>query len=355
MSFNYSPAVLMELVCGTTRTSPNFHVSVVSSFVSLSLQLCGVFLTDIFKTIKGISALYVDNVLEKLFVGTKQGEVFYGETGQIQLPNTLRVLKVSRNYIRMIRVNCDHSKVVVVSKNAEICVIPSDKLDAEDPTPHLIRLRGHSQPIVHVDVSRTDPNLILSVSYDSSLRVWDLEKNVTQAEAASEEQQIVASAACYDFDVKLKYAIFSPLNENCIIVGTFATPFYVFNRQAKTGGFPPKIVNEKRIANTRGGSGSATAIQDDIRSLAVASSSTTKSDSSKVNNSKAAAASSSETTVFYMAKRESTKKVMQCLRAMVTDNDGEENVPNADYLNKTIFSSDLEQIKGVLLAECECN
>lgn len=321
---------------------------------------------DIFKTVKGISSLYVDQVLEKIFIGTSQGEVFHTETESVQFMgadteyNLLRPLKVSRNYIRMFRVTCDHSKVVIVSKNAEICVIPTDKLNAEDPTPHLVRLRGHSKPIVHVDVSRSDPNLILSVSYDSTLRVWDLQKNVSQqttAAAGSEQPTtIVAYAACYEFNQKLKYAIFSPLNENCIIVGTYATPFYVFNRQAKTSGFPPKIVNEKRIASSDtggggdGGSGAVTAVNDDNAPSAVASS---KSDSSKVNHSKAAAAvaPSSESTIFYMAKRESTKKVMQCLRSMVDgDKDGE-----ADFLNKRIFSTDLEQIKGVLQEESECN
>lgn len=80
--------------------------------------------------------------------------------------------------------------------------------------------------------------------------------------------------------------------------------------------------------------------------------------SAKANESKVIDAKKNETTIFYLAKRESTKKVLQCLQSMVHNNinadDAEENenkVTDTDFLNKKIFSDDLDHIKDFLLEE----
>lgn len=72
-------------------------------------------------------------------------------------------------------------------------------------------------------------------------------------------------------------------------------------------------------------------------------------------------AKKNETTIFYLAKRESTKKVLQCLQSMVeatpAGDNGEDStastVTDTDFLNKKIFSNDLDVIKDFLLQEGE--
>lgn len=140
--------------------------------------------------------------------------------------------------------NCDHSQTAIVSKNSDIAIISMNQFVESVKTPQIIRLKGHLQPVIHVDWSRKNKNLLLSTSYDSTLRLWDISKAEEKRNAeGGQEESTAAPTACFEFAVKLKYAIFSPLNEDCIIVGTYATPFYVFNATKKTNGFPPKIVN----------------------------------------------------------------------------------------------------------------
>lgn len=220
-------------------------------FSSINFLIRNLLFLDILQGIKNVSSLFVDNVLKKLFIGTKLGQVYHTDLNSIYSlkESSLRPIKVSKTYIRMFRVNCDDTKLAVASKSSDVSIIPIDQLDSEaDPT--LLRLKGHSQPIVWVDFSSKNPDLLLSTSYDSALRTWDVSKGVatksTTADDVSEETIVVSSMACYEFNVKLKYAIFSPLNENCIIVGTHSTPFYVFNWTTKTKEFPPTIVNCKR-------------------------------------------------------------------------------------------------------------
>lgn len=75
------------------------------------------------------------------------------------------------------------------------------------------------------------------------------------------------------------------------------------------------------------------------------------------NESKVVSLKKNETTIFYLAKRESTKKVMQCLQSLVNGGGGggAEEVANAegDFLHKKLFSNDLDQIKEFLSEEGE--
>lgn len=190
-----------------------------------------------------ISAIFVDNHLKKLFVGTKTGSVHHLDliNGKSLQPAESHPIKVSRNYIRMFRVNSDHSKVVVAPKNNEIAVIPIEELNSASP--RLIKLKGHSKPVNWVDFSSKNPNLLLSTSYDATIRLWDLSQTTTEDDAATIVS--VVPINCFEFDVNLLFAIFSPLDENCIIVSNFASSFYVFNTTAKTNDFPPKIIGRK--------------------------------------------------------------------------------------------------------------
>lgn len=222
-----------------------------ATLIDLQLSLS---LVDILQGIKDVSALHVDPVLKTLFIGTSQGSVHHMDVDTVFAPwdSSLRdAIKVSKNYIRMFRVNSDRTKLVVASKNADITVIPIDQLNST--TPAMIKLKGHSSAINWVDFSRNNPDLLISTSYDSTLRVWDISTGVKVAtETAEEEPMVVASPkACYEFNVKLKFAIFSPLNEDCIIVGAHSLPLYVFNMTTKTNDFPPKIINCKLMENLK--------------------------------------------------------------------------------------------------------
>lgn len=328
--------------------------------------------TAILGGIRDISALHIDPVKNIIFIGTKQGNVFHRSVESIEdmivvsrqikcvinlylrflfishLLQNPEPIKISRNYIRMFRVNCDHSKLLIAAKSQEVIVLPMSDLVAENPTPKITKLKGHSQPLVWVDFSFKNPDLLISTSYDQTIRLWDL----------SADQANVSAISCFSFNVKLKYAIFSPLNENCIIVGTQSTPFYVFNMNEKTIEFPPKTASgtfnlfntffpQIQLITTPV---KASVQEKTVPGVAQNSSSTVKTES-KVSEAK-----KTETTVFYLTKRESSKKVLQCLQAIVkADVNNEDNVDDGEeYLHQKLFSNDLDRIRDFLLEEGNC-
>lgn len=74
------------------------------------------------------------------------------------------------------------------------------------------------------------------------------------------------------------------------------------------------------------------------------------------NESKVVSLKKNETTIFYLAKRESTKKVMQCLQSLVNGGGGaaeEDANAEGNFLHKKLFSNDLDQIKEFLSEEGE--
>lgn len=252
----------------------------------------------------------------------------------------------------MFRMNCDHSRVVVASKSPEIVVYQPDRFSGySDIT---VKLKGHSQPVVWVDFSPTDPDLLLSASYDQTIRVWDLSKLSRDGPESS------AEIRCFAFNVKLKYAIFSPLAEHCLIVGTQSTPFYVFNMGEKSVDFPPSIATGKSpfikysIPNLLKHPQFIIVARQSVQDKAGTASSaptTHNTQPSGKTESKVVDLKKTETTVFYLAKRESNKKVLQCLQAIVkADEDAAVGTEDA-FLNKKLFSNDLDQIKDFLLQE----
>lgn len=182
----------------------------------------------------------MDNHLKTLFVGTSQGEIYHTDANSFS--NTAALLgpfKLGYHYIRRFRTNCDHTMLAVASKHTSI--IPIDQLTKG---PRSLKLKAHTLPVVWVEFHPKNPNLLITASFDSTVRTWDISKCVTNAtDDGATEETIVTPRDCYEFNVNPKYAIFSPLNENCIIVGTQSTPFYVFNCSQKKGDFPPMIFN----------------------------------------------------------------------------------------------------------------
>lgn len=99
--------------------------------------------------------------------------------------------------------------------------------------PEIKKLKHQTDPITWIDFSMKDRDLLLSSSYDFSICLWNI---------ASET--VVSK---FVFNRYVQYAIFSPLNEKCIIVGTISTPFYIFNTENKTEGFPPTMMRCKSV------------------------------------------------------------------------------------------------------------
>lgn len=274
----------------------------------------------------------------------------------------LRPLKVSSNYVRMFRVNCDHSKVVVLCKNSDAHVFSMEELQADPAQPQqIIKLKGHTQPIVWVDVSSKNPDLIVSAGYDSTIRIWDLKQNVNSSSDGG--SVVVTATACYQFNVKLKYALFSPLDENCLLVGTQVTPLYVFNRTTKTTDFPPIIVNRKNC-DTHSGLETHRLSSLPVKSVCAPKAAGSVLDASKANLLKEPPANATtkssdskipaqESTIFYLAKRECRpQKVMECLQSMLESGDEESGkVTDFGLLHEKIFSDDLDQVRKFLAQE----
>lgn len=172
-----------------------------------------------------------------MFIGTNDGNIHYLDLGGegARLPQESLPIKVSKKSIRMFSVNCDSSLVAVASKATDLNILQMDRFDSSESV--IVALKGHTQPIIWVDWSRKNKSIVISTSYDNTIRLWDI--------ASKQQDGPITAKSCYEFKVQLKYAIFSPLNEDCLIVGTQATAFYVFNMTEKNNDFPPKLIHCK--------------------------------------------------------------------------------------------------------------
>lgn len=182
--------------------------------------------------------MYVDHQTRKMYIGTNDGHIRHLDLcDQVsRLPQESLPIKVSKKSIRMFSVNCDSSWMAVASKSTDLNIVQIDQLDSAQLG--MVTLKGHTQPIIWVDWSRKNKKVIITTSYDNTIRLWDI--------TSAEPDEPIIARSCYEFKVQLKYAIFSPLDEDCLIVGTQATAFFVFNKTVKKDDFPPKLVHGKK-------------------------------------------------------------------------------------------------------------
>ena len=287
-------------------------------------------------------------MLNRLYIGNKQGEIHFFLIDSSLLRPELndgksRPLKVSKNYVRMLKLNSDRSKLIAVCHNSEVSVIPTDQLEVVDASPKIIRLRGHTNAAMWVDCSSKNADLLITTGYDSTVRVWDLTKNVfkTQREGVDgAETTVVQPTDRYEFSTRLKYAIFSPLDEDCVIVGSQNTPFYVFNQTKKSHAFPPKILNLQQPSRVEGNETKEGTTKDQRESKEAV---TVSRGPKEIEVKK-----KEESSVLYLAKRECTKKALQCLKAMLDERE-EGEVPA--YLHQKIFSEDSDDVREYLFQE----
>lgn len=159
-------------------------------------------------------------------------------------------LRVSKKYIRQFVFNCDRTKIAVTNKTPQIAIVSYSDFDLmqTDTSPTVLHLKSHTSAIVWCDFSPSKPNLLLSASYDNSIKLWQLSSSSDGAAADSGDVDYTVIAS-FEFNRIIRYAIFSPLNEDCLIVGTHSTPFYVFNTKAKLNNYPPTISTGKPICD----------------------------------------------------------------------------------------------------------
>uniref|UniRef100_A0A182U7X9 Uncharacterized protein n=1 Tax=Anopheles melas TaxID=34690 RepID=A0A182U7X9_9DIPT len=133
------------------------------------------------------------------FIGTQQGSIYI--TGLDENLTQLYCHKVANRYISSVeyKQNC----LAVSSNDHAIRLINlSDSFDGEQEK-EIITLEGHTDGICKVKWNRGDTMLLLSSSYDCSIRIWD-----------------ALSATCLSVFYTKSFAygaIFSPLDENIIL------------------------------------------------------------------------------------------------------------------------------------------
>uniref|UniRef100_A0A182PCI0 Uncharacterized protein n=1 Tax=Anopheles epiroticus TaxID=199890 RepID=A0A182PCI0_9DIPT len=163
------------------------------------------------------------------FVGTQQGNIYICDLDQ-----NLKQLyhsKVANRYIAS--VECKNNYLAVGSNDRVIQLMNLSSGFEDKQEKEIISLEGHKDGICKVGWNRGDTMLLVSSSYDCSIRVWD-----------------ALSATCLNvfYTKAFAYAaIFSPLDENIILFVGKGIPLSCYDRTKQHAAEPSKASSKLNI------------------------------------------------------------------------------------------------------------
>uniref|UniRef100_A0A182K4Q5 WD repeat-containing protein 55 homolog n=1 Tax=Anopheles christyi TaxID=43041 RepID=A0A182K4Q5_9DIPT len=278
------------------------------------------------------------------FIGTQQGTIYISDLDQ-----NLKQLyhqKVAKRYISSVEYKQNH--LAVGSNDHVIRMINiSDGFGGEQEK-EIITLEGHTDGICKLRWNRGDSMLLLSTSYDCTIRVWD-----------------ALSATCLNvfYTKSIAYgAIFSPLDDNIILFVGKGIPLTCYNytkqheEVSKVSTKPPKIKlasledsnpTESKQGNKRGRANkkaNAVAVSDG-NTVNEAVDQLTDEVKKVTLKENATVKPATLSTTFQLTHRETnkTKDVLECIVKLLhtpepepepTDLEGDENSSDNDSLDE---------------------